>query len=244
MHFGWDSVAVITAFSFVGGWVGTRAVATLAHRTLPLLVSVAACGVLAVWTFHVVYGTSAFLLSLCLGWGLLYLAIVDWLEFRLPDLLTLPLIAGGLVAAALLPADDMMDTLVGPILGHVPEHALGGHAAILFVSAEHVLEHAAIAAIAYAMLWFVAWFYHYLRGREGLGLGDAKLVAAAGAWLGLRPLPSVLLIASTAGILWILATSAIHGRKGLTQRIPFGVPLACATWIVWLYEPLAFANMQ
>jgi leader peptidase (prepilin peptidase)/N-methyltransferase len=98
------------------------------------------------------------------------------------------------------------------------------------------------AAIGYTVLWLIAWSYRRLRGQEGLGMGDAKLAAAAGAWLGLAPLPSVLLLASVAGILWIAIASSLSGRAELSKRIPFGVPLAAAVWIVWLYGPFTFAT--
>jgi leader peptidase (prepilin peptidase)/N-methyltransferase len=211
MQLDWQSAATAAVFTIVGGWLAARVTTALASRPLPLPLAMAACGVVAAWTFHVVFGTTAFLLSLCLAWGLLVLAIVDWLDFRLPDLLTLPLVAGGLLAAVVLPA-------------------------------EHVWDHTAAAAIGYTVLWLIAWSYRRLRGQEGLGMGDAKLAAAAGAWLGLAPLPSVLLLASVAGILWIAIASSLSGRAELSKRIPFGVPLAAAVWIVWLYGPFTFAT--
>jgi len=211
MQLDWQPAAEAAVFTIGGGWLAARATAALASRALPLPLAVTACGVLAAWAFHVVFGATAFLLSLCLAWGLFVLAIVDWMDFRLPDLLTLPLVACGLVAAAILPA-------------------------------EHVWDHAAAAAIAYTALWIIAWSYRRLRGQEGLGMGDAKLAAAAGAWLGLGPLPSVLLLASVAGILWIAIATIFRGRAELSKRIPFGLPLTAAVWIVWLYGPLTFTN--
>jgi len=208
----WKAAAVVAVFTLAGGWLAGRTTQVLAQRAISHPATMAACALLAAWTIHVVFGTTALLLSLCLAWGLLVLAIVDWLQFRLPDVLTLPLVAGGLASAALLPS-------------------------------ENVLDHAIAAAIGFAMLWIVAWGYRRLRGQEGLGLGDAKLGAAAGAWLGLEPLPSVLLLASLAGIVWIVLSASIRGRTALSQRIPFGVPLAFAIWIVWLYGPPGFASM-
>ena len=69
-------------------------------------------------------------------------------------------------------------------------------------------------------------------------MGDAKLAAAGGAWLGWAPLPSVILIACAAGFLWVAAMTMIRGRAALTERIPFGVALAIGIWVVWLYGPL------
>lgn len=96
--------------------------------------------------------------------------------------------------------------------------------------------HAAGAAVGYGLIWSVATLYRRLRGIEGLGLGDAKLLAAAGAWVGVTGLPSVLLWACAGGLLHALARSggALHG--GLA--IPFGPALALGFWITWLHGPL------
>jgi leader peptidase (prepilin peptidase)/N-methyltransferase len=78
-----------------------------------------------------------------------------------------------------------------------------------------------------------------LRHRAGLGLGDAKLFAAAGAWLGPAGLPSVLVWACGAALIAV----AIHSIRGQTlsrtSRIAFGPFLAFGFWIVWLFGPFA-----
>ena len=87
------------------------------------------------------------------------------------------------------------------------------------------------AAIGYTLLWALAWAYRRLRGREGLGMGDAKLLAAGGAWVGAALLPDVLLFAALAGLGWALR----RGRIDLGSRIPFGPFLALAIFGVWLF---------
>ena len=207
MPLDWEHLAAIAGFTTAGGWLAARTTSALTGRVLSTGAAMAACFALGMWAYHVVFGTTGFLLSLCLAWGLLVLAVVDWRDYRLPDVITLPLAAMGLGSAVLLPA-------------------------------EHVLDHAGAAAGAFAVLWGIGWGYKRLRGKEGMGLGDAKLAAAAGAWLGAEPLPSVLLLASVSGIVWILMSSAIRGRAQLEKRIPFGVPLTASIWIVWLYGSL------
>jgi leader peptidase (prepilin peptidase)/N-methyltransferase len=84
------------------------------------------------------------------------------------------------------------------------------------------------AAIGYAVLMAVAFGYRALRGREGLGLGDAKLLGAIGAWTGWQALPLVLLFASTGGLLWALIL-AIGGREvSRKTRLPLGTFLCLA----------------
>jgi leader peptidase (prepilin peptidase)/N-methyltransferase len=84
----------------------------------------------------------------------------------------------------------------------------------------------------------IAWLYRRLRGREGLGLGDAKLLAAGGAWLGWQALPSVVTLAALAALAVALAGARTGGKIAATTRIAFGPYLALAIWVVWLYGPL------
>lgn len=148
-----------------------------------------------------------------LGWALLALALIDARHFLLPDALTLPLVPAGLAVA-----------LAGGASWPVPARdALIG------------------AGAGYLALLGVAWLYRRLRGREGLGRGDAKLLAGAGAWTGWTGLPSVVLIAALAALGWVAAAWLIRGRRPrLGRRVAFGVFLALGTWLVVLYGPLDF----
>ncbi|MEQ1698415.1 MAG: A24 family peptidase [Hyphomicrobiaceae bacterium] len=105
-----------------------------------------------------------------------------------------------------------------------------------------LVRHAAAAALGFGALYLVASGYLRLRGQHGLGLGDAKLFSASGAWLGLEGLPSVLLIASVSGLVWTGTAFALGRRVERSTRLPFGPFLACATWIVWLYGPVRFGG--
>ena len=92
------------------------------------------------------------------------------------------------------------------------------------------------AVAGYLALRGVAWLYRRWRGRDGLGEGDAKLLAAAGAWVGAAALPQVILIAALAGLLAALCLRLAGVRLGPASALPFGPFLALATWLVWL-EP-------
>jgi leader peptidase (prepilin peptidase)/N-methyltransferase len=78
--------------------------------------------------------------------------------------------------------------------------------------------------------------YEKLRGREGMGLGDAKLLAAAGAWTSWTGLSSILAIAAISALVFALLGRG-H-RLALADRIAFGPFLAVGLWLVWLYGPL------
>lgn len=87
-------------------------------------------------------------------------------------------------------------------------------------------------AVGFAVFAVIGWLYRKMRGRDGLGIGDAKLLASAGAWVGL---PSVIGIAAVAG----LFATVMLGSLSPTQRIPFGPYLCNTIWLVWLYGPVA-----
>ena len=151
---------------------------------------------------------SGLIAALTLSGALVLLSTFDVVSYRLPDLLTLPLMAAGLALSAM----------------QVP-NALSWH----------VLSAMAAGLSLYAVLRI----YRRVRHCEGLGLGDVKLIAAAGAWVGMEGLASVLLIgagtALVATLFWRLADATVTSRSAL----PFGPFLALGVWVVWLYGPLA-----
>lgn len=95
------------------------------------------------------------------------------------------------------------------------------------------------AAAGYLALWSVARLYQAMRGREGLGLGDAKLMAAGGALLGWTALPLLLLLASFCALMGVLAMRILGRRADAATAIPFGPFLAFGIWLLWLY-PVAW----
>jgi leader peptidase (prepilin peptidase)/N-methyltransferase len=95
------------------------------------------------------------------------------------------------------------------------------------------------AALGYSVLQAVAWLYKRLRGRDGLGGGDAKLLAAAGAWVGASALPSVVFVAAAAALAAALLLRLRGIRLAAHSALPFGPFLALALWLVWLFGPLS-----
>jgi leader peptidase (prepilin peptidase)/N-methyltransferase len=125
---------------------------------------------------------------------LLALALIDWDTTLLPDALTLPLLWGGLTAAALGWTVPLSSALWGAVAG-------------------------------YLSLWTVYQLFKLATGKEGMGHGDFKLLAALGAWTGWQVLPFVILVSAGTGaviggfLLW-------RSRSGAETRIPFGPYLA------------------
>jgi leader peptidase (prepilin peptidase)/N-methyltransferase len=89
--------------------------------------------------------------------------------------------------------------------------------------------------MGYGLFFAIAWVYRRLRGRDGLGLGDAKLLAALAAWVGLNDLPLILLLASCLGLAAAGIGALAGKRMTAATAIPFGPFLAAAGWLLWLY---------
>jgi leader peptidase (prepilin peptidase)/N-methyltransferase len=84
------------------------------------------------------------------------------------------------------------------------------------------------------VLTLLALGYKRLRGRDGMGGGDPKLLAAIGAWVGVLQLPFVLLGAGLAGLVALLFMAMRGQRIDGATRLPLGALMALAAWPIWL----------
>lgn len=150
--------------------------------------------------------------SCILGWCLLVLAFIDVKTLRLPNPVTIGLLALGLTATAILMPCALPAHMVGAILG-------------------------------YGAFFAVSQLYAWVRKQKGLGLGDAKLLAAIGAWVSWDGLVSVVLVASTTALVWVYFQQLCKRNLGDLNSVPFGPFLALGGWIVWLYGPLCIGGL-
>jgi leader peptidase (prepilin peptidase)/N-methyltransferase len=171
----------------------------------PAIEGVTALALLGAWWATGGLGLAFVLLS-ALAVALIAMSAVDLDRGWLPD----PLQAA---AAAL--ALAWRFALPGEVLGEALDMALGAV----------VLGGAGLA---------LRWGFRLLRGREGFGLGDVKLLAVAGLWLGLAPAPMLLVLAGLGGALLALAWRA----AGLGREFPLGPPLALALYLLLLFPAL------
>jgi leader peptidase (prepilin peptidase)/N-methyltransferase len=112
---------------------------------------------------------------------------------------------------------------------------IAGLAAAAAFDPERLTERALGATIGYLSLRLVALIYRGLRGREGLGGGDAKLLAASGAWVGADALPQLVLLAATSALAAAGCLRLGGIRLGAHSALPFGPFLALATWLIWMF---------
>jgi leader peptidase (prepilin peptidase)/N-methyltransferase len=167
--------------------------------------------VIAIWAAVVEPDPVTLWADCLLGWTLLALAWIDLVDMRLPDALTLPLLAVGLLVEAVTASGEIAAHVLGAIAGY-----------------------AAFKGIAIA--------YRAVRDRDGLGGGDAKLLAAAGAWVGWAELPDVILLAALLGIAAAVVSRGRGHATSSVKALPFGPCLAIALWVVRLYGPLIFGT--
>lgn len=153
---------------------------------------------LLVWHFGASLMGAASLLFL---WALIALTVIDFDHQLLPDSITLPLLWAGLLLSAVGPQFGLpMPDLTASVIG---------------------------AAAGYLSLWSVYWLFKLATGKEGMGYGDFKLLAAIGAWVGYQLLPVVIILSAVVGAAVGIAMIIMLGRDRQIP-IPFGPYLAGA----------------
>lgn len=144
--------------------------------------------------------------ALVMTWMLVALSVIDLDHQLLPDSLTLPLLWLGL-ALSVLPYQPSAVT---------PQEALLG------------------AMAGYLSLWLVYQGFKLATGKEGMGYGDFKLLAALGAWLGWQMLPLIILLSACVGAIVGIGLIVFRGRDH-SIPMPFGPYLAAAGWVALLW---------
>ena len=98
------------------------------------------------------------------------------------------------------------------------------------------LESAVLGAVfGYLCLWSVFWLFKIVTGKEGMGYGDFKLLAALGAWFGVSALPTIVLLSSVVGAVLGIAL-IVTGKQGRETPMPFG-PFLAGAGLIHLFYP-------
>jgi leader peptidase (prepilin peptidase)/N-methyltransferase len=171
----------------------------------------------AVCAWHFGFGWEA-LMAIGLSCVLVAVSLIDFDHQIIPDSIVMPLLWVGLIMSLL--------------------HPLAG-TDTLFISPKDAI----IGALAgYLSLWSVYQLFKLITGKEGMGFGDFKLLAALGAWLGPWPaLPMIILLSAIVGAVTGIAMIVLRGRDRQLP-IPYGPYLAAAGWITMLYGEAIWNN--
>lgn len=162
-------------------------------------------GLVIVWVLGPTWQAAA---ALPLAWTLLALSVIDLERQQLPDALTLPLLWGGLLLSLVRVDGGVLFTDAGSsVIG---------------------------AAAGYLVLWTVYQVFKLVTGKQGMGYGDFKLLAALGAWLGWQSLPLIVLLSAATGAIVGIAGVMLLGRSRHLP-IPFGPFLAAAGLVTLLW---------
>jgi leader peptidase (prepilin peptidase)/N-methyltransferase len=196
----------VLSYLFLGGkCAGCRKPISLRYPIVEAATAILATTV----AWHFGYGWEA-LMGLTLTLLLVPITMIDFDHQLIPDSIVLPLLWIGLGMS-----------LFSPLPG----------SETLFISSRDAIIG---AGAGYLSLWSVYWLFKLATGKEGMGYGDFKLLAAFGAWLGWQHLPTIILMSALVGTVAGLSLIVFRGRDRHIP-IPFGPFLAAAGWITMLW---------
>jgi leader peptidase (prepilin peptidase)/N-methyltransferase len=149
-------------------------------------------------------------MAIGLSCTLVAISMIDYDHQLIPDSIVIPLVWIGLAMSVFHPVTGADSLFVAPV-----DSIIG-------------------AMAGYLSLWSVYKLFKMATGKEGMGYGDFKLLAALGAWLGLEAVPIIILMSAVVGATVGIALIVFRGRDRQLP-IPFGPYLAAAGWITMLY---------
>ena len=201
----WQNIPVIS-YLFLGGKCAKCKESISARYPLVELMT-AVLTALCAWRFGASWEA---IMAIVMTLALVPIAMIDADTQLIPDTIVLPLIWLGLVMSLYHPMDGAQTLFIAP-------------------------QAAIVGALAgYLSLWSIYWLFKLVTGKEGMGYGDFKLLAALGAWLGWQQLPLIILMSAVVGAIAGIALMAFRKHER-SVPIPFGPYLAAAGWITMLW---------
>jgi len=168
---------------------------------------VEAINIVSFITIYYFFGISVItVLLMMLSISFLIIFFIDFEHFIIPNVLTFPMMIVGFLKS--------FDPNLPSLFPNYINSLIGG----LF---------------GYGVIWSIIYFYKQLRKKEGMGLGDAKLLAVVGFWFGWISIPFVLFLSSVLALLWV-APDLIKKSKKLTSQIPFGPYIILASILFFI----------
>lgn len=201
----WQNIPVISYLLLRGRCANCKSSISARYPLVEFMTAVLA----ATTAWHFGPGWEA-LLAIVLTMTLLSITMIDAGTQLIPDAIVLPLMWLGLAMSLF--------------------HPLPG-ATTLFIEPSDAI----VGAMAgYLSLWSVFWLFKLVTGKDGMGYGDFKLLAALGAWLGWQQLPMIILMSAVVGVALNVGMIVTRG-KDRSIPIPFGPYLAGAGWITMIW---------
>ena len=160
-------------------------------------------------TIYLIYGFSfTTLLLIILSLGFIIIFFIDLRHFIIPDVITFPLMALGFIKSFIPNLDPLFPYYVLSLIGGI---------------------------FGYGIIWGIIFFYKQVKKKEGMGLGDAKLLAVIGFWFGLDAIPFIIFLSSTIALISV-TPDLIKKSKKMSTQIPFGPYIIAANLIFLLLE--------
>jgi leader peptidase (prepilin peptidase)/N-methyltransferase len=201
----WQNVPVLSYLLLGAQCASCKTSISVRYPLVELLTALLA----AVCAWHFGFGWEA-LLAIALTCALVAISLIDIDHQLIPDSIVVPLMWVGLIMSLFNPLEGAQTLFIAP-------------------------QDAIIGALAgYLSLWSVYQLFKLITGKEGMGYGDFKLLAALGAWIGWQMLHIVILLSAVVGAIVGIAMIAFRGRDRQLP-IPFGPYLAAAGWVTMLY---------
>lgn len=207
-----QNIPVISYLLLGGKCANCDAPISRRYPTIELLTAVMTAVV--AWRFGFGWEAAA---AVLMTWALIAISVIDIDHQIIPDSISLPLIWAGLTLSL------FRDSVPAEILFIDPATAIAGGLA------------------GYLSLWSIYHLFRLVTGKEGMGYGDFKLLAALGAWLGWQMLPLIILLSAAVGAV-VGISLIVFSRHDRSVPIPFGPYLAAAGWIAMLYGPQIVAG--
>ncbi len=201
----WQNVPVISYLVLRGRCAHCRQSISCRYPLVELMTAVLA----ATCAWHFGFGWEA-LMAIALTLTLVPISMIDADTQLIPDSIVLPLLWLGLAMSLF--------------------HPMAGSGTLFIAPADAIVG----AMAGYLSLWSIYWLFKLITGKEGMGYGDFKLLAALGAWLGWQQLPLIIMMSAVVGLV-INVTLIVARGKDRNIPIPFGPYLATAGWIAMLW---------
>jgi leader peptidase (prepilin peptidase)/N-methyltransferase len=201
----WQNVPVLSYILLRGQCSNCKQKISARYPLVELFTALLAAG--CAWRFG--FGWEA-LMAIALTCTLVAISMTDYDYQLIPDSIVLPLVWVGLAMSLF--------------------HPMSGAETLFIAPSNSIIG----AMVGYLSLWSVYQLFKLITGKEGMGYGDFKLLAALGAWLGLQAVPMIILMSAVVGAIVGIGLIVIRGRDRQLP-IPFGPYLAAAGWITMFY---------